>query len=324
MCRPGPGVGFRLRIHVPLISISICLAAGGGEAAQRGTYDAFLGAVPIFLEGFESGECSLWSASSSPLAAPDADEDLFGDELLPTVNCERPPGYVLEISDCDDQDPNVHPGAPELCNAIDDDCDDVVDGFDEACYSGPPATLNVGVCVAGISTCTGGQWGPCVGEVLPTPEVCNGLDDDCNGSVDDGIVPDTNPSCLSNTFLGSVAGDTGAEQLEATSFDEQFYRFTVREDSAASLPLLASVVLVPPPGVDFDLYLYCVSCGGVLAGSSTLPAGVTETVNVGRDDSIGDQTYDLIVEVRFVSATACGDWQLVVTGNVPTANRACN
>lgn len=57
----------------------------------------------------------------------------------------------------------------------------------ESCYSGPMGTAGVGVCQAGVRTCDAmGSWGGCMGEVLPTDEVCaNGLDEDCNGIVDD-------------------------------------------------------------------------------------------------------------------------------------------
>ncbi|MBQ3368869.1 putative metal-binding motif-containing protein [bacterium] len=59
-------------------------------------------------------------------------------------------------------------------------------------YQADPATENVGPCRRGISTCKeDGTWGKCVGEVLPVNEIgaelCgNGIDDDCNGVVDDG------------------------------------------------------------------------------------------------------------------------------------------
>ena len=58
-------------------------------------------------------------------------------------------------------------------------------------YQGDPATENVGPCRAGIRTCQEDEtWGKCEGEVLPVNEIgdlCgNGIDDDCNGVVDDG------------------------------------------------------------------------------------------------------------------------------------------
>jgi hypothetical protein len=57
-------------------------------------------------------------------------------------------------------------------------------GTTKMCYDGPPNTLNVGVCKAGTSTCNaaGSEWGPCVGEVLPSPQLCMGQDNDCDGN----------------------------------------------------------------------------------------------------------------------------------------------
>lgn len=43
---------------------------------------------------------------------------------------------------------------------------------------------NVGACRQGLSSCMDGQFGPCDGEVAPVVEVCNGVDDDCDGVVD--------------------------------------------------------------------------------------------------------------------------------------------
>jgi len=60
------------------------------------------------------------------------------------------------------------------------------EGATEPCYSGPPETMDVGTCVSGTRTCTGGVWGPCIGEILPQAEECDGADNDCNGIPDDG------------------------------------------------------------------------------------------------------------------------------------------
>jgi hypothetical protein len=62
------------------------------------------------------------------------------------------------------------------------------DNEKQSCYLGAANTLGVGACKAGTQMCkdSGQGWGPCQGQVLPQPEICgNGIDDDCNGVVDD-------------------------------------------------------------------------------------------------------------------------------------------
>jgi hypothetical protein len=66
---------------------------------------------------------------------------------------------------------------PPLCNELDK----------RSCSS--PGNPLVGACHVGSQTCTGGTWGPCVGETLPAAtDQCKGLDDNCNGITDEGCV----------------------------------------------------------------------------------------------------------------------------------------
>ena len=91
----------------------------------------------------------------------------------------------------------VFPAATETCNGRDDLCDGVVDGvmtaggpaiLSEPCYSGPLETLGRGECRAGTRFCENGSWNtPCVDEVLPRAETCNGRDDSCNGFIDEPV-----------------------------------------------------------------------------------------------------------------------------------------
>jgi MYXO-CTERM domain-containing protein len=91
------------------------------------------------------------------------------------------------LVDCVDEDATIHPGADETCNAVDDDCDGAIDpGCD--CTDGEVVACGateVGECAYGTASCTGGSWGACEGEVVMASELCNGLDDDCDGEIDD-------------------------------------------------------------------------------------------------------------------------------------------
>ena len=57
-------------------------------------------------------------------------------------------------------------------------------GATASCYAGPSGTSGKGLCKAGTLTCTAGSWSDCAGQIGPKEEVCNGLDDDCDGKVD--------------------------------------------------------------------------------------------------------------------------------------------
>jgi uncharacterized protein (TIGR03382 family) len=151
---------------------------------------------------------------------PDLDRDGFGDrEDVGTRGCESPPGgpWVVDDTDCDDTSSYVRPGAAEVCDGVDQDCDDLVDDLDGV----PEVTWFRDVDNDGFGdgdqaqTTSCGQppgfvdrAGDCDDDerdVNPeAAEVCNGVDDDCDERVD--LDDDT----VEGTVLGwkDVDGDS--------------------------------------------------------------------------------------------------------------------
>jgi hypothetical protein len=131
----------------------------------------------------------------------DVDGDGFGVTSEVRTGCSVPSGFALLPGDCAPTNPAVHPaaadGPPGACDGVDNDCSGAPDEGCE-CVDGtgprecgprrPDGTFNTtGVCRVGTQACIGGQWSAvCTGAIEPSDEVCNGLDDDCDGMVDEG------------------------------------------------------------------------------------------------------------------------------------------
>lgn len=140
---------------------------------------------------------------------PDADGDGYFGQVEGTstdtvMGCVGTPGYAGEAGDCAPDDPSKHPGAEEVCNLYDDNCDGRAD-------ERVRPICGVGWCAREAWTCDPINCDP--GE--PQPELCNLLDDDCDDQLDEDAQCPEGQACVVGecTPVGAAddGGDAGSE-----------------------------------------------------------------------------------------------------------------
>jgi hypothetical protein len=180
------------------------VAALSGNGDGRSSGDATISGVISFVYG-----------CSPETFFRDLDGDGIGSERArPIVDCAGmpPSGFSTRKDDCDDTYERVFPGATEICNQRDDDCDSVVDEGAAPVELWPDEdgdgyySLRTGTSMRGCVPLAGYAADP--GDCAPrdamrhpgVTEVCNLLDDNCDGRVDERVRPQCGVGlCLSNS-----------------------------------------------------------------------------------------------------------------------------
>jgi hypothetical protein len=140
----------------------------------------------------------------------DQDGHAATDTTVSVEECTPPEGFAEVKDDCDDLDPDAHPGAAERCGGGDEDCDGTTDtdATDAITWYRDDDGDGVGGSTSHISCESGAGWVEAGGDcddadpaVSPdAAETCNGIDDDCDGSADEPFAD--------AVFDGTIAGLT--------------------------------------------------------------------------------------------------------------------
>ncbi|MBK7888980.1 MAG: T9SS type A sorting domain-containing protein [Bacteroidetes bacterium] len=179
---------------------------------------------------YDINNCSATSLASTVSVNPlltwyaDNDGDNFGNPTSSVQDCNQPSGYVADNTDCDDLNIFVYPGAAEQCNAIDDDCDGQTDegcstftyyqDSDGDTYGNPSVSVTIvsptpPVGYVGNNTdCNDGNAAINPG----VAEICNSIDDNCNGLTDDGLT-------FLTYYIDADADGYGSSALSQTTCD---------------------------------------------------------------------------------------------------------
>jgi hypothetical protein len=199
---------------------------------------------------------------------PCQDDPLICGQGYKTCECLDPPNCTnLTMTECyalchwvPSGDPNVICDpligmelAQEKCNNFDDNCNQQIDeDLYGACYTGPEGTLMVGICIPGEMTCDAGTWGNyneqeifvpyfCKDEIVPQDEICNGLDDDCDGIADWGEEMKETDVLFIVDWSGSMGDEMSAVMIALNQFaqnfsDEQVIKWAFMRGPVAVLP----------------------------------------------------------------------------------------
>jgi len=169
------------------------------------------------------GETDESDAADASVWYTDADGDGYGDPDEDVAACDQPSDAIADATDCDDDDPDSNPGATEVCDGADNDCDGDIDegveitwylDYDGDGYGDDDYTDEACEAPTALYVVDGGDCDD--GESLIYPgaaEGCDGTDYDCDGDVDNDADGDG--------YADATCGGDDCDDADATTLPEQ-------------------------------------------------------------------------------------------------------
>ena len=299
-------------------------ASDAAPPIDLGPADPCAGVVCMGFEFCARGACVPYGACTPAGGCPDPELVCRARYCVPRTADIDGDGVAAE-ADCDETNPAIAPGVPDVCNGTDDDCSG---GTDDA----PPGVLcppGMGECISGMCGCPPGQF-----DLDAVPD--NGCE--CAGIPGDGIAAD----CGGAQDLGDLA-DTGQTQLVSgnalPATREVWYRFRGVDTPDSSCDALhVRVQFAMNPDSAFEFTVFRGGCGMVPMGcadqgyqdftfftdflSGTGPGSTGEcpctTSPQPGANVCGDQTADYFVRVRRKAGAplSCAGYTLELSNGV--------
>ncbi|MFA4880246.1 MAG: HYR domain-containing protein [Candidatus Doudnabacteria bacterium] len=245
----------------------------------------------------------------------------FSWQIPPVVDSDGD-GYSSAV-DCNDNNPNIHPGATEVCDGVDNDCDGAIDEG----LVGPYTPNQMGVCAGSNMSCAGvnGWVVTYPSNYEPTEVSCDGKDNDCDGTIDEFC--DTTPPVAPDAPDLQAASDTGSSDTDnITNDNTPSFDITGLESNSTVTVYDGSNILgtmVIPGGYTFGTFtpaspmnegIYVITATQTDAAGNVGPISPAMVPNL-----LIDTTPPVIAAHADVTVEATSPAGAVVTYELPTA-----
>jgi len=203
----------------PLVTVGRCVAPSGYVDVAMDCDDHVTGVNPAATETCDGVDNDCDGGVDGALAVgahtyyADGDGDGYGLSIPTVIDCAAPQGFAPAQGDCDDADVNTNPGAVEICDSLDNNCNGAVDEVDNQVTwyrdadvdgFGDDATTLVACAQPDGYVQKPGDCEDSNEQIRPTAvEICDSVDNNCNGDVDDA-----DAGLVGTTFYSDGDGDS--------------------------------------------------------------------------------------------------------------------